>query len=288
MANPNTLIDPADHFQLKQGDYKVCKHRGVWSNLSKKFLKPNANIVGYIPLRLKKIDGTTLSVYEHIVVKESFDGKTPEKYVIDHINRIKNDNKLENLRFATRAENNINRDTVKYNVEEVMESEHEEWKPFENVFISNQGKIKKKTGQITYGCKKLDGYCSITINKKTYQVHRLVCELFNGKPDSNDMQVNHKDKNRSNNNFNNLEWTTRNENMIHAKKNMILQYNLNEELLNTFDNIKHASKETGMSIKQISYSCKNIKHGIFVFKYKDAIKTNYPCGRCCKFSKFKL
>ncbi len=60
------------------------------------------------------------------------------------------------------------------------------------------------------------GYCSVGINGKTYRVHRLVvCEAFWGPPPLG-LEVNHKDRNQSNNHYTNLEWVTSRYNTLHS------------------------------------------------------------------------
>ena len=56
---------------------------------------------------------------------------------------------------------------------------------------------------------------SINNKKKNYYVHQLVAQTFIENP-FNKKFVNHKDKNKENNNINNLEWVTTSENMIHC------------------------------------------------------------------------
>ena len=47
-------------------------------------------------------------VLEHRIVWEMHSGAIPKGLVVDHINRIKNDNRIENLRLLTRSGNGIN------------------------------------------------------------------------------------------------------------------------------------------------------------------------------------
>lgn len=60
-----------------------------------------------------------------------------------------------------------------------------------------------------------NGYVVISIKGKKHFLHRLIAETFipnpNGLP-----EVNHKDGNKKNNHFKNLEWVTRSENQQHA------------------------------------------------------------------------
>ena len=102
----------------------------------------------------------------------------------------------------------------------------EEWKPYTygnlNYLVSNFGNI--------IGCgrnKKLktrsneDGYMYVTLgdmnHRSTRPVHRIVAELFvyNDDPE-NKVEVNHKDFNRMNPRFDNLEWTTHKENIDYS------------------------------------------------------------------------
>ena len=59
------------------------------------------------------------------------------------------------------------------------------------------------------------GYYSIRIMNKTYMVHRLVAQAFIPNIDNKPF-VNHKDGNKLNNHFSNLEWCTCSENNQHA------------------------------------------------------------------------
>ena len=106
----------------------------------------------------------------------------------------------------------------------------EEWKliTYKNILplyeISNYGRVKTiKKNRILY-CNDPSnegGYCRVklktTDGRKKFSVHRLVLIHFNeiSVDEEKYMQVNHKNKERSNNYLNNLEWCTAKENMRH-------------------------------------------------------------------------
>lgn len=61
------------------------------------------NSKGYIEV---KLHGKMYKV--HRIIWEMHNGKIPEGMQIDHINRVRNDNRIENLRLATNQENQRN------------------------------------------------------------------------------------------------------------------------------------------------------------------------------------
>ena len=76
-------------------------------------LKPlaNKNVYGYYEVRMsvmKKGVKVEKTVRVHRIIAEIFIGDIPEGYVVDHKNRIRWDNRAENLRIVTVAENNLN------------------------------------------------------------------------------------------------------------------------------------------------------------------------------------
>lgn len=79
--------------------------------------------------------------------------------------------------------------------------------------------ISKLTGKIIKDRLNRD-YMSVTLRRgkksTTRKVHRLIAEAFISKPDGK-TEVNHKDGNKLNNSINNLEWVTRQENILHAQ-----------------------------------------------------------------------
>jgi len=111
----------------------------------------------------------------------------------------------------------------------------EKWiwiKGYEGLYkISNQGRIKsfnynnnnkinwkRKTGKIRKSNKTTYGYSVITLSKigvnKTFSLSRLVAKHYILNQE-NKPQINHKDGNKENNCYKNLEWVTPSENQLH-------------------------------------------------------------------------
>lgn len=132
----------------------------------------------------------------------------------------------------------------------------EEWRQisdFPNYSVSNFGNVMNdKTNKMLRLCNK-SGYYNISLtndnNYKTFKVHRLVAFAFIENIE-NKPEVNHKDKNKLNNNVTNLEWMTRTENNIHRCKGLKITCNKNKpilrlnkddnELLEKYNSIEHA------------------------------------------------
>ena len=99
------------------------------------------------------------------------------------------------------------------------------WVPvngFPNTEVSNLGRVRSLfRGQcrIRHLIKLETGYHGIGLQNKTikkkFKVHRLVAEAFIGERPEN-LDVNHKDGNKTNNHADNLEYITRSENLKHA------------------------------------------------------------------------
>lgn len=82
--------------------YFIDENGNIWSQKSKKFLKQQPDKDGYLQVSLSK-QGKVKRFFVHRLVAESFLEKPESKefLTVDHINRNRQDNRIENLRWAT-------------------------------------------------------------------------------------------------------------------------------------------------------------------------------------------
>ena len=66
---------------------------------------------GYYKITVK-VNGVTKQVDVHRIVYETFNGEIPNGMEIDHINTVRDDHRLENMRLVTRKENMNNPITI--------------------------------------------------------------------------------------------------------------------------------------------------------------------------------
>ncbi len=116
------------------------------------------------------------------------------------------------------------------------------------------------------------GYLTVSLWKnekpKTFAVHRLVAKTFIPNPETKP-QVNHKNRNKADNNVENLEWTTPRENTRHATAKHINQFDLSGILVRSFDCMSDVNKY-GFNHKSVSSVIRRGKsfmsHG-YIWKY---------------------
>lgn len=91
---------------------------------------------------------------------------------------------------------------------------------FEDYQVSNLGRIKSfkqnKNGKIIRGREDKDGYLMVDLRGRTikkFKVHRLILSVFNPCENMDKLEVNHKNRIRTDNSLNNLEWVTHAQNM---------------------------------------------------------------------------
>ena len=143
---------------------------------------------------------------------------------------------------------------------------------FDNYEVSNLGKVRNiKSGriikpQLTHNGYLVHALCENNKRKNLY-LHRIIATAFIDNPGEKP-QVNHIDENKTNNDLSNLEWCTVKENNIHGTRTKraaekcskkVVQLDLNDNVLNEFESMKQAERETGVSVRRISDCCCNEK-----------------------------
>ncbi len=304
-------------------------------------------------------EGKTRAIRAHIIVARAFLGE-PESIdiTVDHINQNPTDNRLVNLRWATKKQQVANSNKsrsgalgqpiVQYTADmkeiktwpsiitaanklgidpsgitkackgklnhtggykwgyERQDLDGEIWKEYipgtlfqeaaedvcdvlslksSGVQVSNMGRIKSHRYHIVYGSK-VGGY--MTYGKPVKGVHVMVAEAFLSNPE-NKPEVNHKDKDGTNNKLENLEWATRSEQMIHSHKTnsnpnrystakAVKQYDLEGNFIREFRSRSDAAKQTGCQRSGIFKVCTGIykSTGGFIFTYSDKELIDLP------------
>lgn len=91
--------------QINNSNYWITSDGRVWSEKRQKWLSIHTRNNGYQTVAL----GRENRGYIHRLVAEAFIPNPENKPEVDHINRIRNDNRVENLKWVTREENHQNR-----------------------------------------------------------------------------------------------------------------------------------------------------------------------------------
>ena len=106
MEEWKTIIDYPDYEISNMGRVRSLK-KGKGARAKDGFLKPGKDGCGYLSVSISNQEGWR-SFKIHRLVALHFIPNPDNKKEIDHINRIRDDNTVENLRWATRKENNLN------------------------------------------------------------------------------------------------------------------------------------------------------------------------------------
>lgn len=93
-----------------------CSDQGDIRNINtKQMLNPTQDEKGYLIITIGNDDNKKKTISTHILVATTWIENPDEKETVDHINRIRNDNRVVNLRWATHKEQAANRAPIKNN-----------------------------------------------------------------------------------------------------------------------------------------------------------------------------
>ena len=102
------IINNVEFYKTKYEDYFVSKDGQVYSKKVNRILKGKYDKDGYKEMCLS-VNRQPLYIRAHRLILETFVPNPEEKPTVNHINGIKDDNRLENLEWATYSENNYHR-----------------------------------------------------------------------------------------------------------------------------------------------------------------------------------
>ena len=166
---------------------------------------------------------------------------------------------------------------------DIDEIEGEEWRDIDSKNIggrtgfrvSSEGRIARHSHLVNQHMSVV-GYMRITIwhlgkATKNISVHRLVALTFIPNPD-NKLEINHKDRDKTNNRVSNLEWMTNQENVEYSKAKYVMQYDLKGNYITTHRSVTKAAQSVNGDTANISTVCLGKGHKThrgFIWRYPD-------------------
>lgn len=270
--------------------YKIDEHGNIFSNKDKKYVRPRT----HASLRVDRVRLQDKKYYDvkYLVLKSFYPNDDSIQVNDDRIifldGNCRNNN-LDNLKMlATDSREEICLAIkIKYGKEEV--------KPlpdYKNYYLANDGDIYSYYRSSPKQLKTYigtDGYMQTRIPDNWgadahIKIHRYVAMLFvpNTNPDMFSV-VHHKDENKLNNYYKNLEWTTLTQNTIYSVGKKCCMVDKDNCLLSIHDTISDLSRYYRVDSSTASKQCngkKNCFHGgmkarFFDEKYHNFIPTRF-------------
>jgi hypothetical protein len=264
--------------------YIINKKGEIKSLLTNKILENNYNKKfneSYLSVKLIDDNGIRNSYLVHTLVYITFIGQIEENMVIDHINTNKFDNNISNLRLITKSENSKNWIRPKYiknNDEILSENFINIGMKYKNIDLSEYnineyGQIKNNNNKllklINFNLYKIAMLIDKNTKKKyNVRIHQLVALIFIDNPHKYDI-VHHKDNNRNNNYYKNLEWTSHKKNIMYSQAKKVAQLSLDGELIKKYDCVTDIFREFNKQYSaNIRHVCNGKRKTAFGYKWK--------------------
>lgn len=88
-----------------EGNYQISNKGRIWSVLSQRYLKPQHDNCGYYRIQLTAKNGKRKMEKVHRLVAINFIDNPDNLPEVNHINHIRDDNRIENLEWCNHKEN---------------------------------------------------------------------------------------------------------------------------------------------------------------------------------------
>lgn len=200
--------------------YEVSNIGNVRNDKTKRVISIQQTKIGYTHVTLR-VNKKYVGADVHRLVALAFLENPDNKRTVNHKNKIRNDNRVSNLEWATYSEQNSHSHSFSHQDSYTGTSYLPEPKPDEiwreskllvGYEVSNHGSVRRTVNKrMKTILRDGRGYCSVN----AVLVHRIVAEAFLENYSLN-LVVNHKDGNKSNNHVSNLECITQSQNILHA------------------------------------------------------------------------
>jgi hypothetical protein len=223
----------------------------IYKNNKTKILKLYTNKQKFLFVYLKK-NGKNNYFLIHCLVAQYFLTNDNNKKLVYHLDNDRSNNYYLNLKYYNVDDNLFN----------ILENETFKLiKKYPNYYISNFGRIKS----INYNEEKIlninidsRGYKYIDLlhlgkPKKKFRIHRLIAKYFIPNPEKKKL-IDHIDRNRLNNNIDNLRWVT------HAENNF--NHSMHSNNTSGYNGVSW-DKNSNKWISQIGFNNKHIRLGGF-------------------------
>ena len=89
--------------------YQISNYGRIWSTKSNRYLNPYENNNGYLMINIQAANGKRKHELIHRLVALAFVDNPDGKPEVDHIDRNRQNNHSDNLRWLTKSENNLNK-----------------------------------------------------------------------------------------------------------------------------------------------------------------------------------
>lgn len=94
-----------------EGKYQISNLGRIWSVKRQQYMKPQKDTCGYLRIQLYTKNGKLRTEKVHRLVALAFIDNPDGKPEVNHINHVRDDNRVENLEWVTHKENS-NKTTV--------------------------------------------------------------------------------------------------------------------------------------------------------------------------------